>query len=43
VILQEKDPDTEDTFGKTPLSYAVERGNVRLVLGNGEVFYDKGV
>jgi ankyrin repeat protein len=29
--LQEKDPDTKDNFGRTPLSYAVERGNIRLV------------
>ena len=30
-LLQEKDPDTEDSFGRTPLSYAVEKGNARLV------------
>ena len=30
-LLQEKDPDTKDSRGRTPLSYAVERGNTRLV------------
>jgi ankyrin repeat protein/GPI inositol-deacylase-like protein len=30
-LLEEKDPDTKDSFGRTPLSYAVERGNVRPV------------
>jgi Ankyrin repeats (3 copies) len=30
-LLQEKDPDAEDSSGRTPLSYAVERGNARLV------------
>ena len=30
-LLQEKDPDIKDSFGRTPLSYAAERGNVRLV------------
>ena len=30
-LLQEKDPDTKDSVGRTPLSYAVEEGNVRLV------------
>jgi hypothetical protein len=30
-LLQEKDPDTEDSLGRTPLSYAAEMGNARLV------------
>jgi ankyrin repeat protein len=30
-LLEEKDPDTKDSFGRTPLSYAAERGNVRVV------------
>ena len=30
-LLQEKDPDTKDSDGRTPLSYAVEKGNARLV------------
>ena len=30
-LLEEKDPDTKDSFGRTPLSYAVERGNARVV------------
>jgi Ankyrin repeats (3 copies) len=30
-LLQEKDPDTKDSSGRTPLSYAVEKGNARLV------------
>jgi hypothetical protein len=30
-LLEEKDPDTEDSFGRTPLSYAMERGNARSV------------
>ncbi|KAN0073570.1 hypothetical protein V8E54_008790, partial [Elaphomyces granulatus] len=30
-LLEEKDPDTKDNFGRTPLFYAVERGNVRSV------------
>ena len=30
-LLQEKNPDTKDSFGRTPLSYATERGNARLV------------
>jgi hypothetical protein len=27
---KEKDPDTKDSFGRTPLSYATERGNTRV-------------
>ena len=30
-LLQKKDPDTKDSFGRTPLSYAAEQGNARLV------------
>jgi hypothetical protein len=30
-LLEEKDPDTKDSFGRTPLSYATERGNARVV------------
>ena len=30
-LLEEKDPDTKDSFGRTPLSYAAERGNARVV------------
>ena len=30
-LLEEKDPDTKDSFGRTPLSYAAERGNAQLV------------
>jgi ankyrin repeat protein len=30
-LLKEKDPDTRDSFGRTPLSYAAERGNARVV------------
>jgi ankyrin repeat protein len=30
-LLEEKDPDTKDSSGRTPLSYAVERENVRPV------------
>jgi ankyrin repeat protein len=30
-LLEEKDPDTQDSLGRTPLAYAVERGNVRSV------------
>ncbi|KAN0072055.1 hypothetical protein V8E54_009784 [Elaphomyces granulatus] len=30
-LLEEKDPDIKDSFGRTPLFYAVERGNVRPV------------
>ena len=30
-LLQQKDPDTRDSFGRTPLSYAVEEGNARPV------------
>ena len=30
-LLEEKDPDTKDSFGRTPLFYAVERGDVRSV------------
>ena len=30
-LSQEKDPDTKDGFGRTPLSYAVEKQNARLV------------
>ena len=29
--MQEKDPDTKDSVGRTPLSYVVEMGNARLV------------
>jgi ankyrin repeat protein len=30
-LLEEKDPDTKDSFGRTPLSYAMERRNSRMV------------
>ncbi|KAN0087343.1 hypothetical protein V8E54_001031 [Elaphomyces granulatus] len=30
-LLEEKDPDTKDSSGRTPLSYAVKRGNARSV------------
>ena len=30
-LLQKKDPGTKDSFGRTPLSYAAEQGNARLV------------
>ena len=30
-LLEEKDPDTSDSSGRTPLSYAAEKGNARLV------------
>ncbi|KAN0080826.1 hypothetical protein V8E54_004030 [Elaphomyces granulatus] len=30
-LRNEKDPDTKDSFGRTPLSYAAERGNARVV------------
>ena len=30
-LLEEKNPDTKDSVGRTPLSYAVEMGNARLV------------
>ena len=30
-LLEEKDPDARDSFGRTPLSYAVEMGNARSV------------
>jgi len=30
-LLEEKDPDTKGDIDRTPLSYAVERGNVRSV------------
>ena len=30
-LLEEKDPDTKDSDGRTPLSYAVEKGNAQLV------------
>jgi hypothetical protein len=29
-LLDAKDPDTKDSFGRTPLSYAAERGNARV-------------
>ena len=29
-LLEEKDPDIKDSFGRTPLSYAMERGNARV-------------
>ncbi|KAN0070269.1 hypothetical protein V8E54_011850 [Elaphomyces granulatus] len=28
-LLEDKDPDAKNSFGRTPLSYAVERGNAR--------------
>jgi hypothetical protein len=31
LLLEGKDPDTRDSSGRTPLSYAVENGNARLV------------
>jgi Ankyrin repeats (3 copies) len=30
-LLEEKDPDSRDSLGRTPLSYATENGNARLV------------
>jgi ankyrin repeat protein len=30
-LLEDKDPDAKNSFGRTPLSYAVERGNARSV------------
>ena len=30
-LLEEKDPDSKDSSGRTPLSYATENGNMRLV------------
>jgi Ankyrin repeats (3 copies) len=30
-LLGEKDPDTSDSSGRTPISYAAEKGNARLV------------
>src|ERR1700722_3154063 len=30
-LLEKKDPDAKDSFGRTPLSYASERGNARSV------------
>ena len=30
-LLEEKDPDSKDSSGRTPLSYATENGNARLV------------
>jgi ankyrin repeat protein len=30
-LLEEKEPDTKDSQGRTPLFYAVERKNARLV------------
>ena len=30
-LLEVKDPDTSDSSGRTPLSYAAEKGNTRLV------------
>jgi ankyrin repeat protein len=30
-LLEEKDPGTKDSFGRTPLSYAAERGNALVV------------
>ena len=30
-LLQEKEPDTKDSLGRTPLSYAAEKGNTRVV------------
>jgi hypothetical protein len=30
-LLEEKNPDTKDSFGRTPLSYAAETGNARGV------------
>ena len=30
-LLEVKDPDTGDSFSRTPLSYAAEKGNARLV------------
>ena len=30
-LLEKKDPDTRDRNGRTPLSYAAERGNALMV------------
>jgi Ankyrin repeats (3 copies) len=38
-LLQERAPDTRDSSGRTPLSYAAERGNARLV----ELLLDRNV
>jgi Ankyrin repeats (3 copies) len=38
-LLEEKDPDTKDSFGRTPLSYAAEKGNARVV----ELLFDYDV
>jgi Ankyrin repeats (3 copies) len=38
-LLEVKDPDTSDSFGRTPLSYAAEKGNARTV----ELLFDYNV